>query len=247
MIEANAVGLAAAFAAGLVSFISPCVLPLVPAYMSYVAGQSLESPARQVDTDERLVAVGMSALFVSGFSSVFIALGASATALGRLLLQHRYEANLIGGAIVILFGLLMLGLGNRLPWFQRELRFHPRVRAGRPLTPFVLGVAFGFGWTPCIDPVLGAILTLSAVQSTPSSGVALLATYAAGLGVPFLITAWFTRELASRMARLRRAGAVLNSVAGVILVLMGVGMISGQLSALSYWLLKTFPVFGRIG
>jgi cytochrome c-type biogenesis protein len=245
VIEANALGLAAAFAAGIVSFVSPCVLPLVPAYVSYVAGQSPMEAER--DRRARLAALRMSAFFVLGFSTVFITLGASATALGRLLLQYRYEANLIGGAIVVLFGLLMLGLERFLPWFQRDVRFHPGVHGGRPLAAYVLGLAFGFGWTPCIGPILGAILTLSAVQTSVPTGVGLLAVYAAGLGVPFLLTAAFTRKMLASLKRLRRTGQWLQYAAGAIMVLMGVAMMTGQLSALSFWMLRTFPVFGRIG
>ena len=242
--EASAVGLAAAFAAGLVSFVSPCVLPLVPAYVSYIAGQPLDAahpPAR-----ERLAALTLSAFFVLGFAAVFIALGASATFLSRLLLQYRYEANIFGGAIIIVFGLLMVGMARGMPWLMRDFRFHPRLSGGRPLPAFVLGVAFGFGWTPCIGPVLGAILTVSAVQAS-SAGVGLLATYAAGLGVPFLLTALFTRELAGRFRALRRFGAVLQVAGGIVLILMGIAMLTGQLSRFGFWLLDTFPVFQRIG
>jgi cytochrome c-type biogenesis protein len=240
------IGLAAAFGAGLVSFVSPCVLPLVPAYVSYVAGQP-RADASRPDARERLAALGLSAFFVLGFSAVFIALGASATQLGRLLLQYRYEANLAGGTIVIAFGILMLGLTRGMPWLQREFRFHPRIVGGRPVPAFILGTAFGFGWTPCIGPILGAILTVSAMETSASAGVALLAAYAAGLGVPFLLTALFTRELAGRLKNLRRLGALLQVAAGLILVVMGAAMITGKLSAFSYWLLETFPVFGRIG
>ena len=247
MIEAGAIGLAAAFAAGLVSFLSPCVLPLVPAYVSYVAGQPLRAEAATLDARERLAALTLSAYFVLGFSAVFVTLGASATMLGRLLLQYRYEANLVGGAIVIVFGLLMIGMTRGMPWLLRDFRFHPRLAGGRPLPAFILGLAFGFGWTPCIGPILGAILTVSAVQTSTSAGVGLLATYAAGLGVPFLLAALFTRELAGRLTGLRRFGTVLQIAAGIILVVMGIAMITGQLSAFAFWLLRTFPVFGRIG
>jgi len=247
MIEGSALGLATAFAAGIVSFLSPCVLPLVPAYVSYVAGQPLRDEARRPDARGRLAALTLSAFFVLGFSAVFITLGASATFFGRLLLQYRYEANLVGGAIIIVFGLLMLGMTRGLPWLQRDFRFHPRLAGGRPLPAFVLGLAFGFGWTPCIGPILGAILTMSAVQTSTSAGVGLLATYAAGLGVPFLLTALFTRELAARLKVLRRFGVLLQIGAGLILILMGIAMITGQLSAFGFWLLETFPVFGRIG
>jgi cytochrome c-type biogenesis protein len=244
MMEAGAIGLAAAFAAGLISFVSPCVLPLVPAYVSYVAGQPLDAGRR--DASKRLAALTLSAFFVLGFSAVFVTLGASATYLGRLLLQYRYEANLIGGAIVIVFGLLMLGMTRGMPWLMRDLRFHPRVFGGRPLPAFVLGLAFGFGWTPCIGPILGAILTVSAVEAS-GTGVGLLATYAAGLGVPFLLTALFTRELAGRLRTLRRFGTVLQIVAGLILIVMGIAMMTGQLSRFGFWLLDTFPIFQRIG
>ncbi|MGE3571225.1 MAG: cytochrome c biogenesis CcdA family protein [Burkholderiales bacterium] len=243
--EAGAIGLAAAFAAGMISFLSPCVLPLVPAYVSYVAGQSDTALARRRDLQHRLAALGLSAVFVLGFGVVFVGLGAGASALGSLLLRYRYEANLIGGAIVIVFGVLMIGMSRGMPWLQREWRFHPHLPGGRPIAAFVLGLAFGFGWTPCIGPVLGAILTLSAAQG--SGGTGLLAVYAAGLGVPFLLVALFTRELAARMRALRRIGWVLQIVAGAVLVIMGIAMITGHLSRFAFWLLQTFPALGRIG
>ena len=248
MSEASAIGLTAAFGAGLISFLSPCVLPLVPAYVSYVAGQPLKRTRHRPDVGERLSALALSAFFVLGFSTVFVTLGASASLVGRLLLQYRYEANLVGGAIVIVFGLLMLGMTRGLPWLQRDFRFHPHhLAGGLPIPAFLLGLAFGFGWTPCIGPILGAILTLTATQTSVSGGIGLLATYAAGLGVPFLFTALFTRELAGRLKGLRRLGTALQIVAGVILIVMGVAIMTGQLSRFAFWLLQTFPVFGRIG
>jgi cytochrome c-type biogenesis protein len=246
MTEAGAIGLAAAFAAGLVSFVSPCVLPIVPAYVSFVAGQPLQSGAPRANAGQRLSALALSAFFVLGFSAVFVTLGASASALGRLLLQYRYEANLVGGAIVTAFGLLMIGMSRGMPWLRRDWRFHPGLSGGRPLPAFVLGLAFGFGWTPCIGPILGAILTVSAVQTSMSGGVGLLTTYAAGLGVPFLLVALFTHEAAARLKALRRFGTVLQIVAGVMLAVMGVAMMTGQLSAFAFWLLRTFPALGRI-
>lgn len=245
--EAGAIGLAAVFAAGMVSFLSPCVLPLVPAYVSYVAGQSETALAHRRDLQHRLAALGLSGVFVLGFGVVFVALGAGASALGSLLLRYRYEANLVGGAIVIVFGVLMIGMSRGMPWLQREWRFHPNLPGGRPIAAFVLGLAFGFGWTPCIGPVLGAILTLSATQAPGAGGVALLAVYAAGLGVPFLLIALFTRELAVRMRALRRVGWILQIAAGVILVAMGIAMMTGELSRFAFWLLQTFPALGRIG
>jgi cytochrome c-type biogenesis protein len=246
-LDGTTVGLATAFAAGVISFLSPCVLPLVPAYVSYVAGQPLAVPQSRLGGRERAAAAMLSGLFVLGFSTVFIALGASATAFGRLLLQYKYEANLIGGAIVILFGLLLVGMDRAMRWFQRDLRFHPHLAGGHPAAAYVLGLAFGFGWTPCIGPILGAILTLSAGQTTVAGGVALLATYAAGLGVPFLASALFMRELTGRLKALGRAGRKLQFAAGIIMVAMGLAMITGQLTAFSFWLLRTFPVLGTIG
>ncbi len=245
--EPVAIGFAAAFAAGMVSFLSPCVLPLVPAYVSYVAGQSETALARRRDLQHRLAALGLSAVFVFGFGVVFVALGAGASALGSVLLRYRYEANLIGGAIVLIFGLLMIGMSRGMPWLQREWRFHPNLPGGRPVAAFVLGLAFGFGWTPCIGPVLGAILTVNATQSPGEGGTALLAIYAAGLGMPFLLVAVFTRELAARLRVLRRVGWLLQILAGLVLVAMGIAMMTGWLSRFAFWLLETFPALGRIG
>ena len=247
MTEVGALGLATAFGAGLISFLSPCVLPIVPAYVSYIAGQPLGAAQSRLDARGRMGAAGLSACFVLGFGTVFVALGASATALGSWLLQYRYEANIAAGVLVAAFGLLMLGLAGPMRWLQRDFRFHPRLAGGHPAAAYLLGLAFGFGWTPCIGPVLGAILTVSAVQSSLRGGVALLAVYAAGLGVPFLLSAVFMRGLVDRLKALRRAGRALQAGAGVVLVAMGAAMATGQLTAFSYWLLRVFPVLGRIG
>lgn len=237
---------AGAFLAGVVSFLSPCVLPLVPAYVSYIAGETLAGELR-ASARRRLHTLALSAWFVLGFSAVFIALGASATTLGRALLRYRYEANLIGGAIVILFGLLTLGLTRHLAWFGRDIRFHPQVVGGRPLAAFGLGIAFGFGWTPCIGPVLGAFLTISATHESMEQGVALLSAYAAGLGLPFLLSALFTDRLLAKLRALRSVGRKLQIFAGGIMVLMGLAMMTGTLTSFAFWLLQTFPVLGRIG
>jgi cytochrome c-type biogenesis protein len=189
----------------------------------------------------------MSAFFVLGFSTVFIALGASATALGQLLLRYRYEANIVGGMIVIALGLLMLGFMQRVPWFHGDYRFHPRISGGHPAGALLVGLAFGFGWTPCIGPVLGVILTASAMQDSVHGGVVLLTAYALGLGIPFVLSAVFMREIVGRLKVLRQAARPLQIVAGLIMVLMGVAMVTGKLTEFSYWLLEQFPVLGRIG
>ncbi len=234
------------FAAGIVSFLSPCVLPLVPGYVSYVAGQSLNNPASQVAATGKFAPLRLSIFFVLGFSTVFVILGASATALGQLFLAHRYEANLAAGAGVMVFGLLMMGL-VRWPWLQRDFRIHLNLPGGRPIAAYVLGLAFAFGWTPCIGPVLGAILTTSAVSATVSQGIVLLTVYSLGLGIPFLAAALFTDRLFGRLRRLGRAGRLLQIGAGGAVVTMGLAMLTGQLTAFSYWLLETFPAFARIG
>ena len=195
---------------------------------------------------QRFAAVWFSISFVLGFSTVFITLGASATVVGRLLLAYKIEANLIAGVIVGLFGLTMIGLVN-WPWLLRDIRFHPEMPGGQTFSAYVLGLAFALGWTPCIGPVLGAILTTSAVTATVSQGVALLTVYSLGLGIPFLLSAVFTEQLFGRMKRLRQAGRSLQVGAGGVMVLMGVAMVSGQLSTFSYWLLEIFPVFQTIG
>lgn len=245
MSDVSAIGALTAFAAGVVSFLSPCVLPLVPAYVSYVAGEGMRRH-RHASASQRLSAIALSALFVSGFTTVFLAFGASASLLGQLLIKYRYEMNLAAGAIIIGFGLLMLGALGRLPWLYRDFRFHPHVVGGHPVSAFVLGLAFGFGWTPCIGPVLGAILTLSAA-STSAGGMALLGAYALGLGVPFLLSALFLDRAVRLLREARRLGQVLQTAAGVLLIALGIAMITGWLSAFSFWLLDAFPALGAIG
>jgi cytochrome c-type biogenesis protein len=245
--DATALGAATAFAAGAVSFLSPCVLPLVPAYMSYVTGQSLATNAGVATVGSRAAAATLSLLFVLGFSAVFIALGASATALSRLLLAYRYEATIGGGALVTLFGLIMLVGVERVPFLRRDAHFHLRAATANPASAFALGVAFGFGWTPCIGPILGVILTAAAVSESASAGVRLLAAYSAGLGIPFLLTAAFLHEAAGRLRLMRRTGRPLMIAAGVIMVAMGIAIMTGRLTAFSYWLLERFPALGRIG
>lgn len=245
MTDISTIGIAAAFAAGVISFLSPCVLPLVPGYVSYVAGHSIaERSAGTISL--RLQTAALSLCFVLGFSTIFVLLGASATALGQVLLSYRHELNLIGGAIVIAFGLITLGLLHPA-LLQRDIRFHLLLPGGRPLAAYLLGLAFGFGWTPCIGPILGAILTVSATSTTVASGVALLSMYSLGLGLPFVLAAAFTDGFIARLSSAGRLGRGLQALAGVVMVTMGAAMISGHLSIFSFWLLDTFPVLSTIG
>src|SRR3990172_75032 len=246
MNEVSAIAMLTAFAAGIVSFLSPCVLPLVPGYVSYVAGDTLAHSRHEEHHVQRLSALALSLCFVLGLSTVFIGLGASATALGQLLLRYRYEANIAGGVIVTGFGLFMIGT-LKVPWLQRDLRFHAQIRGVRPLAAYLLGLAFAFGWTPCIGPVLGAILTVSAVSATASNGITLLSAYSLGLGIPFLATAVFAGAFVKRLKSMGRLGRYLQVGAGVVMVIMGIAMITGQLSVFALWLLKTFPILSTIG
>ena len=246
--EISSIGIATAFAAGVVSFLSPCVLPLVPGYVSYVAGRTISPDGLTTETTftAAVRTFGLSLCFVLGFSTVFVLLGASATAMSGLLRTHLYEANLIGGAIVIVFGLFTTGLVP-MPWLDRDLRVHASPSSGGPWAAYLLGLAFAFGWTPCIGPVLGAILTLSAANATAGSGTALLAVYSLGLGLPFILAALFMRGFMAKMKAMRRTGRVLKIVAGGVMMLMGIAMITGHLTRFAFWLLAIFPALGQIG
>jgi cytochrome c-type biogenesis protein len=246
MMEISGIGIFTVFVAGLISFLSPCVLPLVPGYLSFIAGKSLTEISEKPDWRATANSLYLSLLFVSGFSIVFILLGAGVSSLGRLLLQYRYEANIVGGAIIIIFGIFMTGL-IKVGWLQREVRYHGGIRGGRPVTAFALGLAFAFGWTPCIGPILGAILTISAMSTDNFNGIALLSIYSMGLAVPFLLAALFTGSFLNRANALRRIGRPLQIAAGVVMVVMGIAMVTGYLTTFSYWLLKTFPVLSTIG
>ena len=244
--EISTTGIITAFAAGIVSFLSPCVLPLVPGYVSYIAGQSISQSTTSTALIVRFQAIALSACFVLGFSTIFVILGASATALGQALISYRYELNLVGGTIVIGFGLFTIGV-LRPSWMQRELRIGLVIPGGRPIAAYLLGMAFAFGWTPCIGPMLGAILTVSATSITVPKGVALLAVYSLGLGVPFLVAAAFTDSLLAKLKSIGRAGRLLQLFAGGVMVIMGIAMITGQLSTFAFWLLETFPLLSTIG
>lgn len=241
MLEIAGVGLLWAFLAGAVSFLSPCVLPLVPGYVSYVAGRSLDDLVEPGFSAARMAVLGLSGSFVLGFSLVFVALGASATALGQLLQSYRGQADLIAGSIVVLFGLQLAGI-LRLPGLAREWRFTTGRLSSGPLGSLLLGAAFAFGWTPCIGPILGSILTLGATTAAVGEGVVLLSVYSLGLAVPFLLVAAFTGTFMRRLTALRRIGRRLQTVSGMALVAIGLAMASGFLTSFGTWLLKTFPV-----
>ena len=220
-----------AFTAGILSFLSPCVLPLVPSYLAYVGGSA---QAR------RAVVVRNALLFVAGFSLVFIALGASASVLGSLLRANERLLTVAGGILIGLFGLIMLGV-IRLPWLYRDTRPQVRAEAGKPWGAVLLGMAFAAGWTPCIGPVLGGILTLAGASGTLSQGVLLLGTYALGLALPFLLAALALEPFLRLSKRIRRFTPWLERGAGAILVVAGLLMVTGTYTRLNGLLIRLTP------
>jgi cytochrome c-type biogenesis protein len=230
-ISADPLGVLVAFGAGMLSFLSPCVLPLVPAYVSMVSGLS----AAELESGERphLAPLLRGVLgFIAGFTVVFTALGAAASGLGHLLLDHQRGFVIAAGLVTVVLGLWLAGIGTpRL--FMRERRFHPRASRLGVWAPPVMGMAFAFGWTPCIGPVLGAVLGLAAARATLTSGLVLLVAYSLGLGVPFLATGLAFGRLTEVMARVRRRLGLVNAVAGVMLILFGLLLLTDNLHWLS--------------
>lgn len=241
-LEISLIGLATAATAGAISFLSPCVLPLVPGYLSYIAGDT--SVTSSGNSLPRLHIFRLALLFVLGFTTLFVLLGISAMALGGVLQRFQNEANLIGGALVTFFGLAMTGL-LRLPALMADRRWEGPSHVRGPIGAFLLGVAFAFGWTPCIGPVLASILTVTATSS--GNGAVLLGAYGLGLGVPFLATALFMGSAAAALKRMRRAGAALNVSAGAVMIAVGVLMMTGRLQEIAIWMLMRFPALGAIG
>ena len=240
------VGLGGAFVAGLLSFASPCVLPLVPPYLCFVAGVSLdELTAHGEDARGRRVMTAAVA-FVVGFIAVFVALGASASTLGRFVGTYFETLSFLAGGIIILMGLHFLGV-FRIPLLYREARFHIARRPAGPLGAFVIGLTFAFGWTPCVGPILAAILFVAGGEDNAARGAVLLAAYGLGIGLPFLFAALFAAPFMRAAARFRRYIGAVEKVTGTVLVLTGILIMAGEISTLSYWLLEAFPGLGTIG
>lgn len=239
MFEIAGVNALWAFTAGIISFLSPCVLPLVPGYVSYVAGVSLDDLRQRGNTQVRLIAFGYSSAFVFGFTLVFVALGASATAFGQLFLSYRAIGDVVAGTIIVLFGIHLIGI-LPMPVLNRDLRFSIGRSRWKAPGAMLLGAAFAFGWTPCIGPILGSILTLSAAQGTVSEGASLLLVYALGLGVPFLLVSIFTDAFLRRLKSIGPIGRQLQIGSGLILVLVGIAMAFGYLTMAGTWLLTNF-------
>lgn len=235
-------GMAVAFAAGALSFLSPCVFPLVPSYVAVVSGMSMDELTAAGEARHRVrrrvLLNGL--VFVAGFSTVFLVLGASATMLGGLLSDHRAWLTGIGGLLLVAFGLVLLGL-IRVPGADRELRLHVQRPSLRRAGVFLVGLAFGAGWTPCIGPVLAGILTLAASTASLAEGLRLLAAYSLGLALPFLAAALALRRLIPAMGRLGRWLPVLHKASGVLLIAMGVLLLTGGMTLLTAWAARITP------
>lgn len=241
------IGYFAAAAAGLLSFLSPCVLPLVPPYLTWLAGSSIEEISGDKPPPGTTRRAFFRALaFVLGFSAVFIALGASASVIGRALSEHLSLLSRLAGIVIVILGLHFLGL-LRIPLLYREARFGLGTQPAGLLGAFLMGLAFAFGWTPCVGPVLASILLIAGAEDSVGQGAGLLAAYAAGIGIPFLLAAVFVRPFLGFLARFRRHLGAIEKVIGALLVVTGVLIFTGSMAEIAGWLLETFPIFGRIG
>jgi cytochrome c-type biogenesis protein len=242
----NDVSVPAALIAGLVSFLSPCVLPLVPPYLVYLTGATIEHVANEETHSASRRAVMISAvLFVLGFSTVFVSLGASASLIGSLIRAWSAELSIVAGIVIIAMGLHFLGL-TRIGLLMREGRL-PIPKPVGLWGAYVMGLAFAFGWTPCIGPILAAILSVAAAQATVAKGAGLLAVYSAGLGIPFLIAAFMVEQFTALFARMKQHLAGVERAMGVLLVITGIGFLTGSISSVSIWLLETFPGLQNFG
>ncbi|HEX5210238.1 MAG TPA: cytochrome c biogenesis protein CcdA [Pseudolabrys sp.] len=235
-----------AFVAGLISFLSPCVLPLVPPYLVFLTGTSLErfgnaEPKRRVRRETVLAA----ALFVLGFSTVFVALGASASVVGALIRAYSGPLATVAGVVIIVMGLHFLGV-TPIALLHRQKRLDVAKPVGM-WGAYVIGLAFAFGWTPCIGPILAAILAIAASEQTVAKGAGLLAIYSLGLGIPFLIAAFAVEPFAAFLARFKNYLHRVEQAMGALLVLTGIAFLTGSINWISVWLLEAFPALGRIG
>jgi cytochrome c-type biogenesis protein len=240
------VNVLAALIAGIVSFLSPCVLPLVPPYLVYLAGASLERLAdAEAKPRVRRETVTAAALFVLGFATVFVALGASASAVGTLIRAYSGPLSIVAGVVILAMGLHFLGI-TPIAFLMRE----KRVEVSKPLGlwgAYVMGLCFAFGWTPCIGPILAAILAVAASEQTVARGAGLLAVYSLGLGIPFLIAAFAVEPFAAFLARFKTHMRRVEQAMGALLVLTGIAFLTGSINVMSVWLLETFPMLGKIG
>jgi cytochrome c-type biogenesis protein len=236
----------AALVAGIVSFLSPCVLPLVPPYLIYLTGATIEQVADDEQGAASRRAVMVSALvFVLGFSTVFVILGASASLIGSLVRAYAAQLSLVAGVLIILMGLHFLGL-TRIGVLMRE----GRMTMPKPVGlwgAYAMGLAFAFGWTPCIGPILAAILSVAAAEATVTKGAGLLAVYSLGLGIPFLLAAFMVERFSSVFARMKKHLVHVERAMGVLMIITGIAFLTGGIASASIWLLETFPALQNFG
>lgn len=239
------VTLGAAFVAGLLSFLSPCILPLVPPFLCYMAGVSItDLPDRRPDLRPRILVSALA--FVAGFSLVFIVLGSTASIAGRFISAHLSTLGVVAGGLIIAMGLHFLGV-IRIPLLYRSATMQVDNRPAGVAGAFVMGLAFAFGWTPCAGPILAAVLVMAGSEETPGRGALLLSAYSAGTGVPFLIAAAFTGRFVAALGRARRHLGLIEKTMGAFLVATGLTFLTGLMPAVSEWLLDRFPGLTGIG
>lgn len=242
---ASDVTLSAAAAAGLLSFLSPCVLPLVPPYLTFIAGTTIEDVATEKVARARRDIFLAALLFVLGFSTVFVALGATASFFGQVLRAHIATLSLLAGLAIIAMGLHFLGI-FRLGLLYREKRLDVKKPLGL-WGAYIMGLAFAFGWTPCIGPILAAILAIAASEATAARGAGLLAIYSLGLGIPFLLAAAALGPFLGFLKKFRAHFGAVERVVGVLLIATGIAFLTGTMQNLSFWLLQAFPGLAKIG
>jgi cytochrome c-type biogenesis protein len=244
---ASTVSLAAAFAAGLFSFVSPCVLPIVPGYLSFISGVNVaqfKEGGAPGDLVRRVVLASLA--FVLGFSTVFVALGAAATLIGSLLQEHKRTLGMIGGVIIIVLGLHTMGV-VKIQWLLGEKRASVESRPLGLVGAYVVGLAFAFGWTPCIGPILGAILLYASQQETVGQGVVLLSAYSAGLGIPFLLAALAVNWFFKASGGLRKSMRAVEVASGALLIGVGLLLVTDRLTLIAQYMTKWFPGLATIG
>jgi len=234
--------LSIAFLAGLISFLSPCVLPLIPGYISYILGTSFD----RITVKKRNLIVAKTIFFTLGFSFVFIALGSTASLIGKIFLANSNILRIIAGVIIIFFSLQVIGVIN-YNFMNKDIRFFTDQYSNNLTFPFIVGVAFGFGWTPCIGPILGSIITLAALEENIGKGILLLSSYSLGLAIPFIISGVLFDKFLLFSKSFRKHMSIITKVGGTILLLTGIAILTGQLQVLGFFILEYFPTLGNIG
>ena len=231
-----------AFLAGLISFLSPCVLPLIPGYISYISGTSFDN----ISDKKRNLIVAKTIFFTLGFSFVFIALGSTASFIGKFFLTNSNIFRIIAGIIIIFFSLQLIGIIN-LKFMNKDIRIYTDQYSNNLAFPLLVGAAFGFGWTPCIGPILGSILTLAVIEENISKSILLLSFYSLGLAIPFIISGVLIDKFLFFSKSFRKYISTVTKVGGAILLLTGIAILTGQLQVLGFFILEYFPSLGNIG